>query len=527
MDNDPRERGWPLPIIPDKITLTRNQAIGAAAAVALAVIAIPKIAADNAVSARQNQLPPSSGVVRPDTFPARPTLITTPTPTVTPDPKATRTPTPDPRPTYGPPFDVRLLTPTVTPTIAAAIVPPSYDPIPTVQIPSSSPTAEQITSAEKPAELLKMFNDKPHAVEIRRDMDTIMSYAPDTPQRREAEVRLFQKLEQKNAKAGDILLAMEGTFTITGRKWGMSLLWKQRQSGQLQQYGIQPLDQARIKWAVDNGIDPRVLAMAIDVLPATLEIMQANPERFLEALRPADRNRTPLADRLANPGLLARLMMYETGDPYAEASADPVNDKWGLVYIGEHSALSQVNTCPAYYPSAEEDLKYIAKKYQDANGLPYVRYVNNIAGSTWPDKPSDWDRNRQKYCAPEYFRLGSGGAVGPQFMEIYARLFGDWANEANAKLGGKYPEMNLFNPYMALIASNLYISSTWNARHGGVDNVIVPFIVRPGYNVNLDDSSKIDVLLKWNPHADEARTTINAGYSYHTAFGRAGVPPSR
>lgn len=313
------------------------------------------------------------------------------------------------------------------------------------------------------------------------------------------EEEMFDFLEKRQANTSDVISGLKAAGTIDGRAWGLQLLWNHRQSGNLIKYDILPLDQARIKWALDQGIDPRTLAIYRDCLFPALELLKAAPDLFFEAMSERERSSIVYKDVIPNPGAMAMLNFTETG--YTNSNEDPMSRYWADSFIGGAAAWNELNLNQDYFPSGHTDLIWIAQRLQDSTGLPYLDYVRTIPGSERGD----------------FIANSSGGAIGPQFMPINARLFMDWYDRANARLGNKYPAANPFVPYISEIMTELYLAAEWFGRHGSINGVTE--FVRPGYNAYASDAYKISVFRKWNP-TDQARWALDAGYSYYASFGR-------
>jgi hypothetical protein len=368
------------------------------------------------------------------------------------------------------------------------------------------PPTPELTSIITRPDLKRLFEeDKNLTSEIIVKSHLIMDIEPplrgERNRRTVLEENLFAYLEENNASSADILSGMKFAGTIDGRAWGSELLWKKRQSGQLKEYGINPLDENRIKWAIDNDIDPRILAISIDAVGPTLDLLKAAPDLFFEAVKPQDRYKINFEDSVPNPGAFSKLNMTETGYQSSN-STNPINENWGYVFIGGSTAWNEINVNnPDAFPSGHEDLIWIAQSLESTSGIPYAKYVDKIPGSEWGNR---------------LFNI-SGGAIGPQFMPLNARLFMQWYTEANNRLGNKYPEVNLFEPYTGTILSYLYLASEWYGRHGDVDSKTI--YVRPGYKASNSELEKIESFQKWNP-TWQAGVALLAGYSYYNKFGR-------
>lgn len=319
-------------------------------------------------------------------------------------------------------------------------------------------------------------------------------------ERTRLEARLFASLQEKNASAADIIYALNSAGTIEGRGWGMQLLWQKRQKGELSFNGIAPLDKKRIEWAYENDVDARTLAIARDVLKASAELLIAGKGNFFEAVPEKERGKLTFLDKLPNPGLVAKLLMTETGSQNLYTSSK-INRNWGHVYIGDAPAWLEISTNRDWYPKGREHLEKIAEKLEKQTGLPYLKYVKKIPGSQRGDPESN----------------GSGGAIGPQFMPLNALLFMEWYEIANKKLGNKYPPPNPFNPFTGTVMVNLYLASEFYGRHPDTNDKLE--IIRPGYSTSGTHEEKIAALRKWNP-SDQPEIALAAGYDYFENFER-------
>lgn len=364
----------------------------------------------------------------------------------------------------------------------------------------------------------KNINNKNY---ITQQTESFMSLAPDSPDRAKKEVALFKYLKDHNASAADVLLAADATASKPARAWAMELLWQMRQSGKLTEFNINPLPQDKIGWAKQHGVDPRMLAITIDLYGPTMEIIKAKPDLFFEAAKDTKAKDPNVSNYIPNPAVIAKLQMSETGWKYqdlVDASnqtgiawqfPDQGDDMLAFVNIGETSAYDALNLDPAWFPSGHDDLNWIAKNLQDSTGLPYVKNIEQIPGSARGDGD------------------GSGGAIGPQFMPINARLFMGWYQQANSQLGDEFPAMNPFNPWMGTELAYLYLSSEFYHRQANVNDVLTD-VVRPGYQI-LDNTNtetpfdpstdpRMKALLKWNPLDWEAANALSAGQDFSSIW---------
>lgn len=346
---------------------------------------------------------------------------------------------------------------------------------------------------------------------IVKKASEFMGLAPDSQLRATREIALMKYLSSNDASAADVILALEAVGTKAARAWGMEYIWQMRQRGQLAAYNVYPLSGERIAWAKKHNVDPRMLAIASDVYGPTTHILKAKPELFFEAAKETKGKAEIVHDFVPNPAVVAQLQMSETGWSFGGILRDlrEMNIEWpfskattedrGFVNIGGVTAWDALNLSPEWFPSGRSDLMWISKELEDATGLPYVKNVKALPGS---------------------FRGsgdGSGGAIGPQFMPLNARLFMTWYKEANASLGNAYPTMSPFNPWTGTMLAYLYISSEFYHRQLDVTN-ITP-VVRPGYELTSAPSytrqdPRMRALLKWNPLLWEAKAAVKAGDDY-------------
>lgn len=361
------------------------------------------------------------------------------------------------------------------------------------------------------------FRNKEYIINKSHDF---MALAPDLEERKIQELQLFKYLSDHNASASDIILALQATATRPARAWGMEELWHMRQNGELIKFNMYPLSKMNVEWALRHKIDPRILGIAIDTYGATLKLIEARPELFFEAAIHTKAKDNDFSKYLPNPAVVANLQMSETSwDIHGVLSEmREVGMQWGFpvsihedrrafVNIGGVSAWDALNLSEEWFPSGQEDLIWIARELQHSSDLPYRQNVTTIPGSIRTSGD------------------GSGGAIGPQFMPINARLFMTWYKEANSALGNIFPEPNLFNPWTGMIMTSLYLTSEFYHRQADINNITS--VVRPGYALLTTADSEVAftrqdprmrALLKWNPLLWEAELAVEAGEAYNTLW---------
>lgn len=391
----------------------------------------------------------------------------------------------------------------------------------TPQLPNFPEPPVPPSSLESDFKLFRLVElyDWRHAAQaeyLHSQVEKILSLHPASEERANLEYAVFDHLKDKlNSGAAshrDVLLALEFSATIKGRNYGMELIWQGRQAGVLEQYGLKKLDPERIKWAQENQIDPRILAIAGDVRGMVLQILLADPLQFLEqGIKPpedwTEEDKTAVQNLIPSAGMIAKLMMTETQ---------------GMLNLGTDWAIKQLN--PKVFPSGPADLAEIAANLTKLTGFPFT--PDNIPGSIRGD---------------ERYNL-SGGAIGCQFMPILWRVFELKYNFVNNKRKHKFPPLSPFDPIMATMMATLYLSSYFNHREGlrngqwvrdettlriGYnDEFLEPFLKYPSLldeerNSNRPWASRsklYQVCYKWNPWHPQIIQVIESAISYAKAF---------
>lgn len=374
---------------------------------------------------------------------------------------------------------------------------------------------EKINTRDKEPELKRMFSEGSLArSEIIKMASGFMDKEPSSQQREQAELRMFEELKQrrhtgeKYPAAADLVLALQGCASIEARTVAMSMIWEKRQAGELIKFGVKPLDQDMVEWARENEIDPNMLAISQDAFKIAGKLLKSAPEIFYEAMSPDQRNTINPTNNLVSPGLMAKLMMTETG-----------LDGMGYVNIGRVPAIAHINTDPLFFfPSAADDLEAITKMWESATGLPFNKHKHMLPGSEWPEsykiaaaKIQDPEKRRQM--------MGSGGAIGPQITPINARIFMDWYMKANEKTGNILPSPVLTDPWMGTINAFLFLGSKYYHRQGSTRRVTET--VRPSYELSSGEAEKMTVMGRWNGDSSQLRSALQSGYSYFRHFARS------
>lgn len=366
------------------------------------------------------------------------------------------------------------------------------------ETPPTAVAEEKKEYQEATSGLKKLYDQEniPHHEYINQQADDFMDYPPQDETRKGKELTLFQTLEEQNATPSDILLALQATAHREARRVGLELLYQKRQNGEMEKFGFEPLSDKEVEWAENNKISPLMLAVAQDCFKPSLELFQANIDQFLEAVPEEERKRiikeNELANRIPNPGVIAKLLMTETS---------------GWVNIGSQPAVTQINDKKDYFPTAKNDLQAIASWF--SQNIPYQDHVDTLPGSQWPE-----ERRRQG--------IGSGGAIGPQMMPNNAFTFIKWYAKARHELHDEYPRANPFDIYTGTILTYLFIASEYKARHPHIDKYGTKIkeyegIIRPGYLTGNPEKMKSSIY-KWNFDRQQAQKAIKAGEDYWNVF---------
>jgi hypothetical protein len=351
---------------------------------------------------------------------------------------------------------------------------------------------------------------------IKSVSDKIIDLSPTSTDRSKAEYALFDHIRKEltagRADMSDVLTALQTSATVEGRHYGMDLIWQGRQAGLLEKYGMDKLDDQRIKWAKENKIDPRILAIAGDVRKMALQILMSDPYMFLEQeIKPpsqwTEEDKKEIENMIPSAGMIAMLMMTETD---------------GYKNVGSDFAIKHLN--PEVFASGPADLDEIAKQLKQSTGFNFTR--GNIPGS---------ERGNPLHNL-------SGGAVGPQFMPVLWLLFADKYNAVNKKIGNKFPPLSPFDPIMGTMLSTLYLASSFKHREGLANGTRVKdeSTLRAGYEKRDLDmfikypqlfeeeksegklwstrSKLYKVISKWNPWHPQIIQVIEAAISYEKSF---------
>lgn len=281
-----------------------------------------------------------------------------------------------------------------------------------------------------------------------------------TPERTRLELRYLGEVIGKSPTLQNI---DRGFMVVADSSLRAKLLeqrWILRKEGK---EGLKALPEDKIKWAKEQGIHPEILALCHDVYEETRD------EIFLP-LNKAGRLRDDgvvfkednLDEPMINPGGMARLIHYETGDihhfsPYA------------FTNIGDGLVVEQLNL--GIFPSGISDLAELSEIVNKKTGLNFN--PKNIPGSIWQNPENKGE---------------SGGAIPPiQLMPSNALKFYKLVKDVAGI------ELNPFDLKDAIKLAWVFL-----ARHEFVGKDIRGNnLYRVGYRRGIEQD-QINSLFKWN-----------------------------
>lgn len=313
---------------------------------------------------------------------------------------------------------------------------------------------------------------------------------------------IFSGEQLQDVTAGDLLLLLQVLGSRHARKKVLHALHDMTQKGKLSEYGIEPLDEEKQKWARSAGMAPWNLAWAEAMKPLAKMCLQLAPEVWFDGLTEAQRT-----ERLAyikehdvsNPGIVAMLEHTETFD---------------MTYIGDVPFITQINDAPGQYPTAMSDMLYIAEYLKEEWHLPYTQAFQR----------GDKERKAYQYI-PGSLRWNtnaSGGAVFGQFMPINLVHFTKKYEHTRQKLREHHdielPPLLPGSPWAMSLLKYLYLNGEWRAVQGHAPDKHVKSVRSKGGYV-VGDPRKIKGALKsWNPHKKQIDRVYSAGIDYYKTF---------
>jgi len=206
-----------------------------------------------------------------------------------------------------------------------------------------------------------------------------------TPERTRLELRYLGEVVVKDPTLTNIDRGFMAVSDPSLRAKLLEQRWTLRKEGK---EGLEPVPDDKIIWARANGVHPEILALCLDTYEET-------KKDIIRPLNKAGKLRDDgiifkednLDEPLINPGGMARLIHYETGDvhhfsPYA------------FTNVGDGLAVEQLN--PLVFPTGISDLEELCGIVNRKTGFKFN--PNNIPGSLWQNRDN-----------PEE----SGGAIPP------------------------------------------------------------------------------------------------------------------
>lgn len=310
-------------------------------------------------------------------------------------------------------------------------------------------------------------------------LSEILSAPLFTPQRTRLELRYLGEVVAKTPTLKNI---DRGFMVVSDSSVRAKLLEQRWILRQESKEGLKALPEDKIKWAKEQGIHPEILALCHDVYEETRD-------KIIRPLNKAGKLRDDgvvfkednLDEPLINPGGMARLIHYETGDvhhfsPYA------------FTNIGDGLVAEQLNL--GVFPSGLSDLEELCEIVNRKTGLNFN--PKNIPGSMWQN--------------PENKRE-SGGAIPPiQLMPPNALKFYKLIRDEAGI------ELNPFDLRDAIKLAWIFL-----ARHELVGKDIRGNnLYRVGYRRGIEPD-QINSLFKWNED-EEILIVLRVARRYFNKF---------
>lgn len=276
----------------------------------------------------------------------------------------------------------------------------------------------------------------------------------------------------------------KGFWVITDPSLRARLLgerWKLRNE---KRDGLTPLPADKLTWIKTQNIHPEILGICLDAYPKALTIID-------ELMRKGKirKDQIPAEDSMINPGGMAELIDYETGDLHHFS-------RYAFTNIGEGLAIEQINTGPKAFPKGVSDLRVLSQQLSKDTGFKFE--PDKIVGSVWPEKAiileefKDLSPDEVKKKLDEL--RSSGGAVGPQILPENVVLIHDLTEiHTDKKI-----KLNVFDPTDAVIMAWI-------------------FLALKGYWRNHEQDIR-DALWRWNQKPEQVETIYGTAINYYNTF---------
>lgn len=320
-----------------------------------------------------------------------------------------------------------------------------------------------------------------------RLLNQILAETPFTNQRDALEHQYIAEVLREPTLAG----IDRGFWVISKPSLRARLLderWKLRNE---KRDGLTPLPADKLTWIKAQNIHPEILGICLDAYPKALiiigELMRKGKIR---------KDQIPAEDSMINPGGMAELIDYETGDLHHFS-------RYAFTNIGEGLAIEQINTGPKAFPKGISDLRTMSQQLTKDTGFNFE--PDKIVGSVWPEKAIILEKF--KHLSPEEIKekldelRSSGAAVGPQIIPENVVLLHDMT-EANTD---KKIKLNVFDPTDAVIMAWI-------------------FLALKGYWRNHEEDIK-DALWRWNQKPEQVETVYGTAVKYYKKFIENGKYP--
>ncbi|MBI2021723.1 hypothetical protein HYS93_02430 [Candidatus Daviesbacteria bacterium] len=368
-------------------------------------------------------------------------------------------------------------------------------------------------------------------------LDNILTTPLNTPQRFDAE-KAYADSAQSLSEIN------QGLWTITDWNLRIGLLDKRYALRDENNPNHQPLTKEQADWADKEYIHPETLAITIQARELAQKILAEyiskrvggwssfRPDLAAKVksgeLPPDFFNKLSPGDVLINPGGMARMVVWETGQglpkdkPQGAVSSilSRIKNKisperflmYGFVNIGFTPARSQIdaNTFLTKRYDNKDALSYLAGELSKETGLNFTE--NNLPGSSKVEiKPGD---NDNAIAEKQLRSTVSGGAVGLQMMpEVIANYQSNPIIHEAFKRNGL--TINPYDPVSATTLGYLFLAqsvatSGGNFQYGFLNNTHPDLKGKE----TMVKAFKKDSLLTWNRFDNQVREVLDSEESF-------------
>lgn len=308
------------------------------------------------------------------------------------------------------------------------------------------------------------------ALSKEKTLDFFLQQILDTPpftNKRDSLENVYLSLVEQNPTPKRIDQGFWVFADSSNRAKFLNLRWALREKGE----GLKPLTQEKIDWAKLQNIKPEVLSIAIDAY----EKARIIAKDLIDAQRLRDDETKVTPDEvLINPGGMAQLIDYETGDIHHYS-------RYSFTNIGDGLSIEQFKGDSLYIDKMTKALTDLCGEISRNTGLNFD--PTRIPGSK-PVNPND-----------------GGGAISIQFMPDNALSIYDMVLHYTKDK----TKLNVFDVTDATVMAYIFL-----ARHES-------YYPRYGYRRGVI-KDQINALKKWNDDPREVNTILEVAVDYYKKF---------